>query len=99
MWILLAAICAALTPILLKQYTTNKNSLYVFGAVVSFAVLIYAYVRIFETESLTVSYPLVKIIAIFLVLAVGVFIFKETLSFQRILGIILGLIAIGLLAF
>lgn len=98
-WIIIAAVCAAIAPIMIKRYVTVGGVWHVAVALLVSAVLVYAYVKIFRTESLIVAYPLIKILAILMVLGIGVFVLSEELTWRRIAGIFLGIAAIWLLAF
>jgi multidrug transporter EmrE-like cation transporter len=99
-WILviITAIFATIPIPLIKNYTINRNPVYLILIVMSFTLLIVAYIVDFTDRSITVIYPIIKIMAIILVVIIGIIIFREEMNAQKIWGIILGLTGVYLLS-
>lgn len=98
LWFILAVINSALAGIFVKYYITTNNICYLYGAIFCNVFLIYNYVKIFNNNSIVISYPYIKVLSIVLVAITGVLIFNEKCSNYTICGIIFGLLSIVLLS-
>lgn len=99
LWIITAAIVAALPIIFIKQYLEDNEKQYmIWYSFLSYSILIYAYIQILKNSDISILYPIVKIISILLVVIVGIFLNKENFTQTNLLGLILGIIAILLLS-
>lgn len=97
-WFFIAALVAAAPIPLLKEYTKNNNINMVILSFFSYLLLIYAYIQILKNKNISVLYPLLKVFSVIIVVLAGIFIEKEKLSTNVILGILLGCISIYLLS-
>jgi multidrug transporter EmrE-like cation transporter len=96
-WLIMAAIAAALPLPLIKKYNTSNNHIYLIGSAVSYMILILSYVIILRTNNMITIYPFLKILSIVIVILFGWFVFHENFTTKNVIGIILGLIAMYLL--
>jgi multidrug transporter EmrE-like cation transporter len=94
---LIAAIAAAIPPPLLKAYNETGKKYYVVFSVISYLVLIMSYILILRDYEMSTIYPFLKILSILIVVGTGLFIFQEKLTGAKMVGIILGLVAMYLL--
>jgi multidrug transporter EmrE-like cation transporter len=95
---LVAAISASLPIPFIKKYTLHKNIKWLFFALVSYCVLIHAYIIILNDTNITIVYPIVKVISILLVISFGIFMFENKVTYDIILGIVLAILSIYLLS-
>lgn len=94
---ILAAITAALPLPLLKSYNETKDNSFIMYAIISYLVLIAAYIYITSKYFIAIIYPILKVLSIMIVVFFGVVIYKEKLESYQIVGIVLGLISIMLM--
>ena len=98
-WILVASLSGALAPIIVKYYIkSNQFYLPILAWLVS-GISIISFMFVFKSgDAISTSYPIIKGLTILLVILMGVFMFKEKLTFIDIISILLIFIAIFLLA-
>jgi multidrug transporter EmrE-like cation transporter len=96
--VIIAAIFSALTVTMIKLYDYNNfNNLFLLVACLSQLGLIFSYVQLLKFNDILTLFTLIKILAILLVSIIGVVFFGFKLTKYKILGILLGIIAIYLL--
>lgn len=97
-WFLIAAVASAIPITLVKKYNLTNDIKWLIFAFILYLILIFSYIQLLKNEeNLSVLYPIIKIISIFIVLAVAMFYYGETLEWKHIIGILLGTISIYLL--
>lgn len=94
----LASICIAATITFIKIYTQTKNIIWIILSMIGFTLLIYIYTILFLNKSLTIIYPMVIILSVFLVVFISYFFFNGILNLQIGMGLLLGIISIYLLS-
>jgi multidrug transporter EmrE-like cation transporter len=92
-----AAVMAAIPLPLLKAYTKTGRRYYLVFSGICYWILVMTYITILKKYEMSAVYPLLKIFSILIVVATGLIIFQEELTGTKIIGIILGLVAIWLL--
>ena len=98
-WILIGTIIAILPIYLIKKYILTNNYLFIGLTLCAYIILTIAYIKIFRTnEEISVIYTFLQILQIFLVVFIGIIIFKEKLTKNKFIGIFLGCIAIYFLS-
>ncbi len=93
-WIVVATIVAIIPAILIKKYTVTNNYKFLIYAGIFYGALMYSYIKIFSEESLGIVYTILQILQILLVVIFGILYYKEKLTTQKTIGIILGIISI-----
>ena len=96
-WFIIGSISAIIPVLLIKEYTINKNVLYLIFSMMCYLVLMKSYISIFNTNKVSTSYTFIQLIQILLVVLSGIVLFKEKINLQIIAGIILACIAMFLL--
>jgi multidrug transporter EmrE-like cation transporter len=96
-WFIIGSVSAIIPILLIKEYTVNKNVLYLILSMMCYLVLIKSYLNIFNTNQVSTSYTFIQLLQILLVLLSGIVLFKEKINLQIIIGIILACIAMYLL--
>jgi multidrug transporter EmrE-like cation transporter len=96
--ILFAAIVGVLSKTAIKEYNTDDNINLMFLAIFFDLLFILSFVYIFKTSDIITSHSLVQILAIILVAMVGIFYYKEHLTMNHLIGILLGLAGIYFLS-
>ena len=94
---IIAAIMAALPLPLLKSYNETKDNSFVIYAIVSYLILVIAYMYITSKHPIASVYPMLKVLSIMIVVFFGIVVYKEKLENYQIVGIVLGLISILLM--
>ncbi len=59
--------------------------------------LMMSYVKLFNLSELSSAYTILQILQILIVLLIGVFIFNESITIYKVIGIIFGIISVYLL--
>lgn len=88
--LLIAILIAGIPALCAKHYTINNNFLFLILGVLTYILLMYCYVILFNKNNVSETFGLIKITEIVLVAVAAMLIYKEKLSIQKILGIILG---------
>lgn len=97
LWLILSALFSALTILVIKHYSADKNIGLLAIAFISEMLLIYSYLQLVKNTNVLVDFALVKIIAILFVWLVSVGIFENKLSSKQIIGVLLSIIVLYLL--
>ena len=95
--ILLAAITGATNVVLVKQYIITKDICYIPILLLSGLIALYSYYNIFTSRDISNGYPIVKILSILIVVFFGIIVYDEKISYKKLVGIILSIIAMYLL--
>lgn len=96
--VIIAGILSALIVPLVKGFTLNNNYWLLFFAIITSIVLLVAYILLFSGGDISSLYPIVKIIAILLIVGVGILLFKEPITWSKSIGVLLAIIALYLLS-
>ena len=95
--ILLAAITGATNVVLVKQYIITQDICYIPILLLSGLITLYSYYNIFTSRDISNGYPIVKILSILIVVFFGIIVYDEKISYKKLVGIILSIIAMYLL--
>jgi multidrug transporter EmrE-like cation transporter len=97
-WLIIATIIAIIPVFLIKEYILTKQSFYLLLAMLCYFIMMKSYVHIFTESEVSSAYVLLQILQIFIVVIPSIILFGETISLNKIAGIILGSISIYLLS-
>ncbi len=97
LWIIIATIIALIPILLIKQYIITKNFNYLILALLTYIVLIICYINIFSHNIISTTYTILQILQILTMVIIGIILYKENINFNKIIGLILGIISIYLL--
>ncbi|AYV77814.1 MAG: hypothetical protein Edafosvirus1_145 [Edafosvirus sp.] len=97
-WIILAVITTATPIVCVLQYNKYNNVWWLALALILYILLIISYINLLKSFDMVDIYPLLKILAIIMVVLMGVLLFGESLDTSQIFGIIFGIIAVYLLS-
>jgi drug/metabolite transporter (DMT)-like permease len=97
-WILFTAFISSFPVILIKYYLKVQQFFLLIAALCFYAVAIFGYIHIFKTKNISSSYIVTKLLSELLVIAAGVFLFKEVLKPKQMVGIILAIISLYLIS-
>jgi drug/metabolite transporter (DMT)-like permease len=95
--IITSTIIALLPLVLIKKYLQSNQIYYLIITMIVYFLLMLSYIKLFENTELSSIYTILQILQILLVLLIGVIIFNETLTLNKVIGIIFGLISVYLL--
>jgi drug/metabolite transporter (DMT)-like permease len=88
----------AISPIIFIKRYINTNQIYnLFFALILYVLLLLSYIKLFENEEVSSTYTILQILQIFLVLFAGILFFKESITMNKIFGLLLGSLSIYLL--
>ena len=96
-WLLITSFFSALTVMTIKCYEIFSNNYFLLVAFLSECGLIYGYIQLLKKDDVLTSFSLVKIISILIIIIPSILFFGAQLTMGKIIGIILGTIAIYLL--
>jgi multidrug transporter EmrE-like cation transporter len=96
-YLFVSTIIAILPIIFIKKYIITKEIYNLILAFILYIFLLLSYIKLFETEQVSSSYTILQILQILIMIIVGIMIFNESLTINKILGIIFGLLSIYLL--
>jgi drug/metabolite transporter (DMT)-like permease len=93
------ATLVALLPIyLIKEYVITSNINLLVITILLYALLAFLYIKIFEQKEISSSYTLLQISQILAVTAMGSLFFNEIINFNKITGLIFGILSVYFLA-
>ena len=100
-WALLcfAAIAVVTGDVFAKYWSTNTKSVFYFAALIAYAFSGFFFIPTLLREGLVITSVIWSILSIIGFLAVGILIFKETLTILQIVGVIFGILALVILKF
>jgi multidrug transporter EmrE-like cation transporter len=91
--IVIASVVSLLPIFFIKEYIRTNKYIYIAISLVFYVCLAICYINIFKQKEISSSYTLLQIIQILIIAISGIFVYKETLSIKKIIGIISGIIA------
>lgn len=92
--LIITSIVALLPIFLIKKYINTMKKSYLFIAGFFYLLLLLSYIEIFTRKEITTAYTLLQILQVLIVVIYGLFILKENLNFNKIVGIFAGIICI-----
>jgi multidrug transporter EmrE-like cation transporter len=95
--IMLSTIVALLPLIFIKKYIQNKQIIHLIIAMILYFLLMLSYIKLFEQTELSSTYTVLQILQILIVLFIGILIFNESITINKLIGIIFGILSIYLL--
>ena len=84
-------IAATLAVFLVKQYTSTGSYKYLILAIISYAMVMIAYINMLRYSDVIAIYSFMQIFELLAVVLVGIILFNETINPSKILGILFGL--------
>ena len=96
-WLAIAAICSAMTVIIIKEYEKTSGIWLLLGVGLSEFILIYSYIQLLKSDNIVSLFGLIKIIAMLLLVMSGILFFESKLTIKQGFGVFFSLIAIYLL--
>ena len=92
---IIATIIAIIPVYFINKYIMTNNYLYIILTIFVYMILLYSYINLSkQSEEVMVVYIQLKILQILLVAMIGIFIFNEKLTINKIIGIVAGCISI-----
>lgn len=95
-WLILSSIFSLIPIVLIKQYNTTDNYIYLILTMICYLILTICYINILK-ENISSKYTILQIMQILIVTLIGIFYFNDTFDYIKILGIIFALVAVYLL--
>ncbi len=92
-----STIIALLPLIFIKKYIQSNKIIYLIITMILYFLLMLSYIKLFEKTELSSTYTILQILQILIVLFIGVLLFNESLTMNKIIGVILGLLSVYLL--
>lgn len=95
----IGAILSAAPVLLLKKYINDgeHNIILVYLSIIASILIVPVYLYLCRLYDVSIIYTIIKIASILIVVLIGFYYLKEKLSIIKIIGIILGIIALLLL--
>lgn len=92
--IIFASIIALLPIFFIKEYIKTNNKIYIIITIISYVLLMVAYINIFKKKEIMTSYTLLQILQIIIISIISIFIYNEKLTITKTIGLLSGGIAI-----
>ena len=92
--VLFSSFIAILPIILLKKYIKNKNNIYLLIALLSYLALMRTYIELFNNAEISKTHGISQVIQLIIGMMIGIFYFNESLTTNKIIGLIAGLISV-----
>ena len=96
--ILIAAIIATFPSIFVKKYIKTTENKFILFAITCYLFLIYMYTRIYKKEDLSRAYVSILTLQILIITFIATLYYKETLTKNKIIGILLAVTSIYFLS-
>ena len=96
--ILVGGVASALPALFIKQYLHSNQSYWVALSGISYAILTYVYILLLKNNSISILYPMLKVLSILFVIGTGLCFFGEQLTLRLVTGILMGVGSIYLLS-
>lgn len=97
-WIYISAFFSSLIIFLIRSYYKYKLSYFIILTIFAQWFLLYSYCQIFKDDNIVSQYFMVKILAGLLLFIPSIYLFENSITITKLIGVILGIIAIFLLA-
>ena len=96
-WVYISAFFSSAIIILIRSYYEYNSNYLLLMTIFCQLALIYSYFNIFKNKEIVSQYFIIKILAGLLLIIPSIYLFNGELTFRKIIGIIVGIIAIFLL--
>lgn len=96
--LIIAAILAALPIILVKTYDSSNNIIWLLLALLSYAFLIFVYIKLLKAYEISILYPLAKVISVIFIILIGIFFYGDKFNVKIFIGLFFSLIGLYLLS-
>lgn len=97
-WYIVAVLTSAFAGLFVKWYIKTNNNIYLYSSILCQLILVVAYIKLFNDNDISSSYPFIKILSIIIVAIIGFSFLNEIITIKTIIGILLGGISIFLLS-
>ena len=95
--LILSSIITTISLLCIKQYIITKNITYIVLSAILYMALIYIYVELFQNGEISSLYVILQIVQILIVSLIGIVLYHEKITTNKIIGIIAGLICVYLI--
>jgi uncharacterized membrane protein len=92
--VLIGSFIAILPIILLKKYIKEQNNIYLLVSLLSYLALMRIYIELFNNGEVSKTHGISQVIQLLVVMMISVLFFNESLTKNKIIGLIAGLISI-----
>ncbi len=96
-WITFAVVCDVASVLFAKYYLTSDHIWAIFASVIALLLLLYAYLHLLQKD-VGLMYALLTMIPIIIIVLIGITFYSERIKSYQWVGLVLGVIAIILLA-
>jgi len=93
--LILTTIIAILPIIFIKKYIITNNNIYAGLSLFMYVLLFVAYYNLFKTgKEISIVYTILQILQVLIVFIVGIYMFNESITNNKIIGTLLGIISV-----
>jgi multidrug transporter EmrE-like cation transporter len=92
--LLISSVITIIALLCIKKYIANGNFTYILLSAVLYLILIYVYLKLFKDGELSSLYVVLQILQILIVSIIGFILYKEKFTYNKIIGIISGIIGV-----
>ena len=92
--IIIGSIIAVIPIILIKKYIKDNNNIYILLTLLSYLALMRTYIEIFNTGEVSKAHGISQVIQLVIGMMIGILMFNEDLTVNKIIGLVFGLLAV-----
>lgn len=92
--IFIAAAIATCPSLFVKKYIKTNNLFLLLFAMICYSILIYMYICIYKKKEISTAYPMILTLQIIFITLISIFIFKEKLNRNKLIGLGAGITSI-----
>lgn len=96
--LILSSFITIISLFLIKDYIINKNFVNIILSALLYLSLIYVYIKLFEDGEISSLYVILQIIQILVVSIIGIAIYREQLTYNKMIGIFAGITSVYFLS-
>ena len=93
-WFIIGSISAILPVIFIKEYLISNKIIFILLSLVCYLILIKSYIHIFSKNTVSIAYTILQLLQILIVVLMGILFFKEGITLNKTIGVILAIISI-----
>ena len=96
--LLIVVIIGLIANTLLQHYTKNPDKIIILLILIIHSIYFVLYIKLLKKNDISVIYPFLKIISLISMVLIGIFIFNEDITRNKIISIIFAIMAVCFLS-
>lgn len=97
-WIILNIFASISAVYLIKGYVLTKKYVYIILAMTSYVLLLISYINMLKFSEVSSLYSLIHVLQLIVAVMIGILLFRESISLNKIIGVGLGILSMYFLS-